>query len=378
VEVLSHGVVWLFVGLGTLVDMRVLVRMGAVVDAPTGGMPCAHALHAVHANARASSLARDVRNGTSGVLRRIKICRDRGRVEMVMRIIFAAVVIFSMGNGQVGAEQLPSMFSKEGQHLLMGPLAQAGETAAEKPVARPIAKNKSDTISPRRAFLYSVLMPGVGEFMAGAKKRGAFFLGVEAAMLGLYFSWNGEGKDLEDKFRDVADEKWDPLNYLAWRGSTISRNSSITHALPCSSYVNDYLATGKFGGCDAADVQQYYELIGKYNQFSAGWVDLVRVDTGNPAQATKVDSVENFLSATRLDYEVKRDDSNKLLKRASALTGLIMVNHVISAIDAARVARSKAAGATVQQLERRTRFAFVMHEGNRRQVPMLMAYKPFH
>ena len=298
---------------------------------------------------------------------------------MMMRMVFVVVVGVLVGNVPVGAEQLPSMFSKEGQHLLMGPLAQAGEeTEAQKPVARFIVKKESDTISPRRAFLYSVLMPGVGEFMAGAKKRGAFFLGVEAAMLGLYFSWNGEGKDLEDKFRDVADEEWDPLNYLAWRGSTISRNSSITHALPCSSYVNDYLSTGKFGDCDAAEVQQYYELIGKYDQFSAWWVDLVRVDTGNRAQATEVDSVENFLSANRLDYEIKRDDSNKLLKRASALTGLIMVNHVISAIDAARVARSKAAGATVQQLERRTRFAFVMHERNRRQVPMLMAYKPFH
>ena len=195
--------------------------------------------------------------------------------------------------------------------------------------------------------------------------------------LGLYFSWNGKGNDLEDKFRAAADTTWNPLDYLAWRGSTISRNSSITHALPCSSYVNDYLATGKFGGCEDAEIQQYYELIGKYDQFTSGWVDLVHVETGNDAQATQVDSVENFLSAKRLDYEVKRDDSNRFLKRASAVTGLILVNHVISAIDAARVARSKADGATAEKLERRTRFAFVMHEGSRSQVPMLMAYKPF-
>ncbi len=296
---------------------------------------------------------------------------------MSMRMVFVVVVGLFVVTAQARAEQLPSIFSKEGQHLLMGPLSAAGETTAEKPLERPRVQKKSNTISPRRALLYSVLVPGAGEFMAGAKKRGAFFLGVEAAMLGLYFSWNGEGKDLEDKFRAAADTTWSPLDYLAWRGSTISRNSSITHALPCSSYVNDYLATGKFSGCDAAEVQQYYELIGKYDQFTSGWVDLVHVETGNPAQATEVDSVENFLSEKRLKYEIKRDDSNKLLKRASALTGLIMVNHVLSAIDAARVARSRAGGATAEQVERRTRFSFVMHEGSRSQVPMLMAYKPF-
>ena len=106
---------------------------------------------------------------------------------------------------------------------------------------------------------------------------------------------------VEDEFRTVADENWDPLNYLAWRGSTISRNSSITHALQCSSAVDFYVETGKFNGvdqdgqrfhCDDSEIQQYYELIGKYDQFVSGWTDLVRVSTENAAQPTEVDSVE--------------------------------------------------------------------------------------
>ena len=88
--------------------------------------------------------------------------------------------------------------------------------------------------SPGRAAALFRLLPGMGEFYAGARKRAVLFLGLEAAAWGLYFSWNGQGKEIEEDFRGVADEKWDVLRYVDWRGSTISRNSSITHALPCS------------------------------------------------------------------------------------------------------------------------------------------------
>ncbi len=295
---------------------------------------------------------------------------------MIIRAFFFVMLGLLVGGVQAGAKELPSIFSEEGQQLLMGPLAAVGDTASVLP-SRRVRKSAGGSITPRRAFLSSLLVPGSGQFFAGAKKRGAIFLGLEVVTLGLYFSWNGEGKDLEKKFRAVADANWSPENYLAWRGSTISKNSpELADGLPCEEYINDYLATGGFGGCSAAEVQQYYELIGKYNHFVSGWVDIVD-KTGNSVRATEVDSVENFLSVTRLDYEVKRDDSNKLLKRASALSGVIMINHVISAIDAARVARRRAEGVATAVLERRTRFAFVMQQGSRHQVPMLMAYKPF-
>jgi hypothetical protein len=105
---------------------------------------------------------------------------------------------------------------------------------------------------------------------------------------------------------------------------------------------------------------------------------LTFVATGNAVQTyTEIDSVEKVHSELRLDYEVKRDDSNKYLKRASNIAGVILVNHVISAIDAARTARARAAGADEAMLERRTRLLFTLHPGSRGQVPMLMAYKPF-
>lgn len=318
----------------------------------------------------------------------------------MVRIGLAIVLALGVA-GSAAAEQLPSLFSKEGQvqatlggpelapsvlpegqrEFLMGPLALdqgiAAATSAQAAAASGDVSASGGGITPRRAFLYSVLVPGLGEWMAGARKRALVFFGVEALTLGLWSSWTGKGNDAEDEFRAVADENWDPLDYIVWRGSRNARNSSITHALPCSSYVDTYLETGKFTGCDDTEIQQYYELLGKYDQFVAGWGDLVRVDTENKVEPTAVDSVENFHSALRLSYEDQRNESNRYLKRASTITGLILINHVFSAIDAARVARARSEGVDEAALRRRTRVEMVMQPWQRGYVPMLMAYKPF-
>ena len=232
--------------------------------------------------------------------------------------------------------------------------------------------------------------------MRGRRSEGWRFLGAEAALWGMWAVWKGKGNGLEEEFRAVADEHWDPEDYIAWRTSPISNNSSITHALPCSSEVRDVyiparrewkdqqqtsgLGSAAFGGCAPSQIQQYYELLGKYDQFVAGWDDLKRVgrdgSIGNAAAPTEVDSVENFHSERRLRYEDDRDESNRFLKRASKISGIILINHVISAIDAARVARARAAGADEASLRGRTRLALVMQPWVRGRVPMLVAYKP--
>ena len=294
------------------------------------------------------------------------------------RIGIALVVAVLTASG-VRAEELPSILSAEGQAFLMGLRAMEGDVDPEPAPRTEARKGKSS----KRAFLLSALVPGLGEWYAGSKKRGVAFLGAEAALWGMWAAWTGKGNDLEEEFRAVADEYWDPLNYLAWRGSTISNNSSITHALPCSSevvevYIPAMQQSGNadFGGCAPSQVQQYYELIGKYDQYVAGWTDVVRRSTGNAAAPTEVDSVENFHSERRLRYEDQRDESNRFLKRASTISGVILINHVISAIDAARVARARAVGADEASLQRRPRLALVMQPWVGGRVPMLVASKP--
>ncbi len=290
-----------------------------------------------------------------------------------------ALVVAVLTAASVRAEGLPSILSEEGQAFLVGLRAVEGDTDPEPTPRTQVRKGKSS----KRSLLLSALVPGLGQWYAGSKKRGLAFLGAEAALVGMWVAWKGKGNDLEQEFRAVADEHWDPLNYLAWRGSTISKNSSITHALPCSSevvevYIPSMQQSGSadFGRCAPSEIQQYYELIGKYDQYVAGWTDLVRNSTGNAVAPTEVDSVENFHSERRLRYEDQRDESNRFLKRASTISGVILINHVLSALDAARVARARAEGADEAALQRRTRFALVMQPWVRSRVPMLVAYKP--
>lgn len=257
------------------------------------------------------------------------------------------------------------------------PVAAAeGDTAIGQ--SWPAVATPASARSPRRAFLYSALVPGSGELWAGAGRRAVLFFGLEVAGLGTYITWNGKGKDLEDDFRARADQEYNPWNYLGWRASRNSRFSSITHALPCSSYVaaapSSTPVADAIADCPGSEKQQFYELIGKYNQFVAGWKDLVGPD-GNPAVATEVDSAENFSSDLRLSYEEDRDESNKYLKRASNALGFLLVNHVLSAIDAARVARARGLGQGEALIDRRTRFG-VAFGGRGGSTPMLLAWRP--
>ncbi len=305
-----------------------------------------------------------------------------------------ALVVAVLTAASVRAEGLPSILSEEGQAFLVGLRAVEGDADPE-PAPMPRTETRKGKSS-KRAFLLSALVPGLGEWYAGSKKRALAFFGAEAALVGMWAAWKGKGNDVVEEFRAVADEHWDPEDYILWRESTISNNSSITHALPCSSEVHGYIVEARregklqageklsaldrsevFGGCAPSQIQQYYELIGKYDQFVAGWDDLRRGgSTGNAAVPTEVDSVENFHSERRLRYEDDRDESNRFLKRASTVSGVILINHVISAIDAARVARARAAGADEAALRRRTRFALVMQPWVRARVPMFVAYKP--
>ena len=236
--------------------------------------------------------------------------------------------------------------------------------------------------SPRRAFLYSALVPGAGEYYAGAKRKAALFFGLEILAWSLYATWDGKGNEIEEEFRATADEHFNPLDYLAWRETNTSNKTPITHDLPCEEYIEQYMATGGFGDCSGIDVQQYYELIGKYDQFVAGWSDL-RDASGNPTQPVQVDSAKNFDSDIRQAYEDRRDDSNRYLKRAITVAGLALINHVFSAIDAARPASR--AGEARERFEAsqqarspgQTRLLVALQPRGRDAVPMLMALRRF-
>ena len=182
--------------------------------------------------------------------------------------------------------------------------------------------------SPHVASLMSLAVPGLGEIYTGATKRAIAFMTVEALTWINYARWRSKGNDLKADFRRYADQYWDEARYREWQEYNRSQGSPFkeNETLPCKD------SDPNAEGCVKVDTQQYYEMIGKYDQFVFGWDDTRDEDfsTFNP----------NVRSSEREGYEDQRNESNKHLKRASIIIGLAVLNRVVSAFDASVHARS--------------------------------------
>ncbi|MBN1290862.1 MAG: hypothetical protein JXB48_03405 [Candidatus Latescibacteria bacterium] len=215
--------------------------------------------------------------------------------------------------------------------------------------------SKDKPKSTRKAFFLSMLVPGLGEMYVGSK-RGIAFLGIEALAWWMYMTNTNEGNDLEDDFRAFADEHWvyyddtEGPSYWNWlkakkyvKDETIGPEDydKIEEELKKNAEISVHHYTGRKD-------QQDYEMIGKYPQFVYGWEDIDDVDTdGNPINTgiTENDGSINYdldistiASPYRSKYEDMRDDSNKKLKAGQRGIHIMIINRVLSAVDAGRLA----------------------------------------
>lgn len=278
----------------------------------------------------------------------------------------------------VSASQLQADVSIcDGTRLHAGSQAvdlQKGGLLAEGEVVAPslpvfVTPTPAGEKSPKLAFLMSLVLPGAGQLYAGAPKRGAGFLAVEASSWVAYGLLTSKGNEKKSEFRAFADAHWDIDKYVHWRTS-YATHGDTTHSLPFkddqdrSDYESKY--PGQPGRGVEIDAQQYYELLGKYDQFVDGWDDKQRRD--------EADSTQLVTSVNRVKYEDMRNDSNKLLKRASLGLGVALFNHVISAIDAAKFARTHGKTAAIGE---RVRIRLDLVTEDQHQTPVITASKRF-
>jgi hypothetical protein len=184
--------------------------------------------------------------------------------------------------------------------------------------------------SVKKAFLYSLVLPGAGQIYTGSKLKGALFLALEAASWVGYFSFQSKGDSKTDEFNLFADTYWSQARYedfLAINWGVRDDDSVFQDpGDPSSGYFfTHHLPDTK--------TQQYNEMIGKYNQFVFGWADVTPLDAPDP------DATEHTTSAMRLHYMDMRHDANVAYDRATASLMVMMVNHLASAFEAALSAK---------------------------------------
>ncbi len=203
--------------------------------------------------------------------------------------------------------------------------------------------------SPWLAGGLSFVLPGAGEFYSESYLKSAIFLAAEAALWVLAYNYDHKGDRQTNYFQNYANAHWSVVNYAQYALSHYAPaggNYQViipgTQAYPPWMRVNwtelnrmesDIASTaaGQYYShmLPAYNTQQYYELIGKYPQFNQGWDDA-------PPSFT----YGNQLSAELLYYAGERGKANTDYTTASTFVAIALVNHIVSAVDAALSAGS--------------------------------------
>ncbi|EQB64207.1 MAG: hypothetical protein RBG1_1C00001G1786 [candidate division Zixibacteria bacterium RBG-1] len=195
------------------------------------------------------------------------------------------------------------------------------------------------TKSAKKAFLYSLVLPGAGQYYLGSKIKPVVYLGLEAAFWIGYFSYHNKGEDKEKAYKFFADLYWDSEKYIdsltllfsdscAKDGGCNGLDTSIHTKQDSVMAMEEYL--GFSHHLQFSKNQQYYENAGKYDQFRYGWSDY------------DVDFYDSTKSPSpfRQDYLDQRKKANDLYGKATTFAMVSLANHVLSAFEAAISTRS--------------------------------------
>lgn len=187
----------------------------------------------------------------------------------------------------------------------------------------------SGSKSPAKAFIFSMILPGAGQYYAGSKIKPVAYLGIEVASWAFYSKWQSDGNTMTDDFEQFSRDHWSEADYTQFIEWTYGESddeaitaSEMSHHLPDTR------------------TQQYYEMTGKYNQFAWGWDDadlygrtLQTYNISDPPPRVVSDSLTP-VSANRDAYEQMRKDADDRYNRATRMIYVSMVNHLVSAFEA--------------------------------------------
>jgi hypothetical protein len=239
----------------------------------------------------------------------------------------------------------------------------------------------SGKLNPGKALLLSAIIPGAGQFYAKSPIFGGVFLAAEIFAWSQVASYHSKGMSKDDEFHSWADQYWTYYNsaggdfgsylgYEFWVATTYGLNGSPEtwfrlpdttqaptvedwQALTWDEKMN-HLPTGFTHNLDPNNKdQQYFEMIGKYDQFWAGWPesgDYGNYSYGNPPSRSNNPTITNLQHWTwdaysnssgnwvhnsyRDHYQDLRNESNNALDISKNYTMVVMGNHLLSALHA--------------------------------------------
>ena len=244
-----------------------------------------------------------------------------------MRKALAIILLICLSAGGAYSRQLGQATSV-GQYFEANKIVIKEFFAAEKLAddldAEPLTGDiyEFSTKSTKRAFFYSLLLPGAGEYYAGSRIKPFVFLGVEALWWTGYFTYHSKGNSKKNEYRNFADEHYNWQDFERWWLALEPEvQDSFSHDLPWDEYNNTVIRN-----------HEYYENIGKYDQFQIGWDDIDNTAYPPPFGPA-------IVSGNREAYLSMRKKANDYYQTASTMIMLSLGTHIISAFDAALTAK---------------------------------------
>ncbi|CUT02416.1 hypothetical protein [Candidatus Kryptobacter tengchongensis] len=208
-------------------------------------------------------------------------------------------------------------------------------------------QNDVKKLSPLKAGLMSAVVPGSGELYTKSYLKSALFFTVEIVSWYFYFTYTKRGDEQTQRFKQYADENWSVVDYAKWMNEWMTRyggqDAPIISINPNENLkpwqridwvelnqAEEYISR-KAGGFSHRlpfyGEQQYYELIGKYHQYAPGWNDFDKNFV--PEDISLLSPTPRFKF-----YSLERGKANDFYSIATTSAFVIVVNHILSAMDA--------------------------------------------
>ena len=212
-----------------------------------------------------------------------------------------------------------------------------------------------------KPLLYSLLLPGLGEWSLGYKGRAVAHFAVEAGCWTGNYLYRQKGFELRDDYEAYADKHWHPATWASafsegqpewmdWLDAAEWEEYAWDELQP-TAVDFDTLHTSPNGdqylvshyAPHHEDPQHYYENLGKYDWYRWGWDDY---------------SSDTDRSDHRYVYLDMRNDSNAAFDTAHNLISLMVVARVVSLVDTFILIRKLDGGASRAEIDNAWRLEF--------------------
>lgn len=225
------------------------------------------------------------------------------------------------------------------------------------------------------AFAGSAIVPGSSQAAHGNWFRAGVYFAIELAALYTHLEFKNRGRRGERNYEQFADQNWSVVQYANWivdyhnhhnltnpyldqletlmNGHQPAFDPSVDWQVVAIDILREverntpYITTDDLDASNfshtlpAYGSQQYYELISKYYQYSAGWNDFYTFHQDADTNPFLIDRFGGKASPLFWTGRDKAEEFNDHFRFSNYMLSFLILNHFISAFDAYFTVRTR-------------------------------------